>query len=179
MGAKGLARAKVDAEGGWVQSPLAKMIAPELRRAINARLGAQDGDLVLFQFGRESIVQTVLANLRIHLGKKLGLIPESGHAGQWKFLWVVNPPLFEYDDQKKTWVAAHHAFTRPHDDCIELLERDPGKVLCWRYDLVGTGLGLAADRYACTIRRFRRRCSAPLAFRTKTRGTNSGSCSTH
>jgi aspartyl-tRNA synthetase len=118
------------------------MIAPELRRAINARLEAQDGDLVLFQFGRESIVQTVLANLRIHLGKKLGLIPESGHAGQWKFLWVVNPPLFEYDDQKKTWVAAHHAFTRPHDDCIELLERDPGKVLCWRYDLVLNGFEL-------------------------------------
>jgi aspartyl-tRNA synthetase len=142
MGAKGLARAKVDAEGGWVQSPLAKMIAPGLRSAINARLEAQDGDLVLFQFGRESIVQTVLANLRIHLGKKLGLIPESGHAGQWKFLWVVNPPLFEYDDQKKTWVAAHHAFTRPHDDCIELLERDPGKVLCWRYDLVLNGFEL-------------------------------------
>jgi aspartyl-tRNA synthetase len=142
MGAKGLARAKVDAEGGWVQSPLAKMVAPELRRAINARVEAQDGDLVLFQFGRESIVQTVLANLRVHLGKKLGLIPESGHAGQWKFLWVVNPPLFEYDDQKKTWVAAHHAFTRPHDDCIELLERDPGKVLCWRYDLVLNGFEL-------------------------------------
>jgi aspartyl-tRNA synthetase len=142
MGAKGLARAKVDAEGGWVQSPLAKMITPELRRAINARLEANDGDLVLFQFGRQSIVQTAMANLRIHLGKKLGLIPESGHAGQWKFLWVVNPPLFEYDDQKKTWVAAHHAFTRPHDACVEMLDRDPGKVLCWRYDLVLNGFEL-------------------------------------
>jgi aspartyl-tRNA synthetase len=139
MGAKGLARAKIDADGGWVQSPLAKMITPELRRAVNARTGAKDGDLVFFQFGRESTVQTVMANLRLHLGKKLGLVPESGHGGQWNFLWVVNPPLFEYDDEKKNWVAAHHAFTRPHDDCVALLDKDPGKVLCWRYDLVLNG----------------------------------------
>jgi aspartyl-tRNA synthetase len=139
MGAKGLARAKVDGEGQWLQSPLAKMITPELRHAINARMGVGDGDLLLFQFGRESVVQTVMANLRIHLAKKLGLIPETGHGGEWKFLWVVNPPLFEYDDEKKTWVAAHHAFTRPHDDCVDLLDKDPGKVLCWRYDLVLNG----------------------------------------
>jgi aspartyl-tRNA synthetase len=80
-----------------------------------------------------------MANLRVHLAKKLGLIPESGHGGQWKFLWVVDPPLFEYDDNRKAWVAAHHAFTRPHDDCVGLLETDPGKVLCWRYDLVLNG----------------------------------------
>jgi aspartyl-tRNA synthetase len=139
MGAKGLARAKVDAEGNWVQSPLAKMITTELRVAINARVGAKDGDLVLFQFGREATVQTVMANLRVHLAKKLGLIPEAGHGGHWKFLWVVDPPLFEYDDDKKRWAAAHHAFTRPHDDCVGLLETDPGKVLCWRYDLVLNG----------------------------------------
>ncbi len=139
MGAKGLARAKIDAEGNWVQSPLAKMVTPDLRQAINAHVGAKDGDLVVFQFGRTSVVQTVMANLRLHLGKKLGLIPSSGHGGQWNFLWVVNPPLFEYDDDKKTWVAAHHAFTRPHDDCVDLLDSDPGKVLCWRYDLVLNG----------------------------------------
>jgi aspartyl-tRNA synthetase len=139
MGAKGLARAKIDASGNWVQSPLAKMITDDLRKDINAAVGAEDGDYVFFQFGRESAVHTVMANLRIHLAKKLGLIPESGHGGKWKFLWVVNPPLFEYDDDKKTWVAAHHAFTRPHDDCVDLLEKDPGKVLCWRYDLVLNG----------------------------------------
>ncbi|HEY6463425.1 MAG TPA: aspartate--tRNA ligase [Polyangiaceae bacterium] len=139
MGAKGLARAKVDPGGQWVQSPLAKTITPELREAINARAGARDGDLLLFQFGRESVVQTVLANLRLHLGKRLGLIPESGHGGKWNFLWVVNPPLFEYDDETKKWAAAHHAFTRPHDDCVDMLDEDPGKVLCWRYDLVLNG----------------------------------------
>ncbi|HZU84585.1 MAG TPA: aspartate--tRNA ligase [Polyangiaceae bacterium] len=139
MGAKGLARAKIDGEGNWVQSPLAKTATAELRRAVNARVGAADGDLVFFQFGREATVQTVMANLRLHLGKKLGLIPESGHGGKWNFLWVVDPPLFEYDDDRRTWVAAHHAFTRPHDDCVALLDKDPGKVLCWRYDLVLNG----------------------------------------
>jgi aspartyl-tRNA synthetase len=142
MGAKGLARARIDPDGGWVQSPLAKMISPELRRAVNARLDAREGDLVFFQFGRESTVQTVMANLRLHLGKKVGLIPESGHGGKWNFLWVVNPPLFEYDPDKKTWVAAHHAFTRPHDDSVALLDKDPGRVLCWRYDLVLNGVEL-------------------------------------
>ncbi|HEY2514857.1 MAG TPA: aspartate--tRNA ligase [Polyangiaceae bacterium] len=142
MGAKGLARAKVDAEGNWTQSPLAKTITPELRKAINARLEAQDGDLLLFQFGKESVVQTVMANLRLHLAKKSGLIPESGHGGRFNFLWVVNPPLFEYDDDRKGWVAAHHAFTRPHDECVEMLDTDPGKVLCYRYDLVLNGFEL-------------------------------------
>jgi aspartyl-tRNA synthetase len=139
MGSKGLARCKIDVEGNWLQSPLAKTITPELRAAINAACGAKDGDLVFFQFGRESTVQTVMANLRIHLGKKLGMIPEVGHGGRFEFLWVVNPPLFEYDDEKKTWAAAHHAFTRPHDDCVDMLDKDPGKVLCHRYDLVLNG----------------------------------------
>jgi aspartyl-tRNA synthetase len=142
MGAKGLARARVAEGGEWTQSPLAKTIATDLRQGINARCGAGEGDLLLFQFGRESVVQTVMANLRIHLGKRLGLIPESGHGGEWKLLWVVDPPLFEYDDEKKAWVAAHHAFTRPHDDHVHLLESDPGKVLCWRYDLVLNGFEL-------------------------------------
>jgi aspartyl-tRNA synthetase len=139
MGAKGLARAKVDAAGNWVQSPLSKTIRSELRTAINDLAGARDGDLLFFQFGRASMVQTVMANLRVHLAKKLGLVPDSGHDGKWSFLWVVDPPLFEYDEEAKGWVAAHHAFTRPHDDCIDMLETDPGKVRCWRYDLVLNG----------------------------------------
>lgn len=139
MGAKGLARAKVDGTGNWIQSPLAKTITPELRGALNSATGAEEGDLLFFQFGKESMVQTVMANLRLHLGKKLGMIPEVGHGGTFNFLWVVNPPLFEYDDEHKTWAAAHHAFTRPHDECVAMLETDPGKVLCYRYDLVLNG----------------------------------------
>ncbi len=139
MGAGGLGRAKVGETGEWTQSPFAKTINPALRQAINEAVGAKAGDLILFQFGRESMVQTVMANLRVHVAKKLGLIPEYGSGGQWKFLWVVNPPLFEYDEENKSWVAAHHAFTRPHDEDVEHLSTDPGRVKCYRYDVVLNG----------------------------------------
>ena len=143
MGAAGLARAKVGADGTWTQSPFAKSITPELCAAINRALGAQEGDLLIFQFGRTSLVHTVTANLRVLIAKKLGLIPEVGHGGNWNFLWVVDPPLFEYDEEHKRWAAAHHAFTRPHDEHVELIESDPGKVLCYRYDLVLNGFEIA------------------------------------
>ena len=143
MGASGLARAKVGPDGNWTQSPLAKTITPEACKAINAALGAKDGDLLLFQFGKASLVHTVMANLRVHIAKKIGLIPEVGHGNQWKFLWVVNPPLFEYDEDTKSWAAAHHAFTRPHDEHVDLIEKDPGKVNCYRYDLVLNGFEIA------------------------------------
>jgi aspartyl-tRNA synthetase len=138
-GARGLARAKMGESGEWTQSPLAKTISPSLRAAINEACGAKPGDLILFQFGKPSVVHTVMANLRVHIAKKLGLIPEVGSGGRWELLWVVDPPLFEYNEELRSWVAAHHAFTRPHDESIQYLEADPGKVLCYRYDLVLNG----------------------------------------
>ncbi len=139
MGAKGLARAKVADGGEWTQSPFAKTITPELRQAVNQACAAQPGDLLLFQFGKASVVHTVMANLRVHLAKRMGLIPEYGSGGQWRFLWVVDPPLFELDETTGQWAAAHHAFTRPRDQDLPFLESDPGKVYCWRYDLVLNG----------------------------------------
>jgi aspartyl-tRNA synthetase len=139
MGSRGLARAKVGEGGEWTQSPFAKTITPALRQAITQATGAAPGDLLLFQFGKESVVHTVMANLRLHLAKKQGLIPEYGSGGAWRFLWVVNPPLFEYDEESRQWAAAHHAFTRPHDDSLPFLETDPGKVYCYRYDCVLNG----------------------------------------
>ncbi|HVP59605.1 MAG TPA: aspartate--tRNA ligase [Myxococcaceae bacterium] len=138
-GARGLARAKVGEGGEWIQSPLAKTISPTLRAAINEACQAKPGDLIVFQFGRASLVHTVMANLRVHIAKKLGLIPEVGSGGRWEFLWVVDPPLFEYDEEKRTWAAAHHAFTRPHDEDVQYLRTDPGRVKCWRYDVVLNG----------------------------------------
>ncbi|MFO0684218.1 MAG: aspartate--tRNA ligase [Sandaracinus sp.] len=154
MGAKGLARAKIgpmsaDGTGGeWQQSPMAKTATKEFVAAVNAAVGAKEGDLVLFQFGAETLVHTVMANLRLHLGKKLGFIPQVGAksethpTGDWNFLWVVEPPLFERGEKPGEWVAAHHPFTRPHDGSLEHLEKDPGKVLCYRYDLVLNGVEL-------------------------------------
>jgi aspartyl-tRNA synthetase len=138
-GARGLARAKVGEGGEWTQSPLAKTISPALREELNRTVQAKPGDLILFQFGKATLVHTVMANLRVHLAKKLGLIPEVGSGGRWEFLWVVDPPLFEFDEEHGTWAAAHHAFTRPHDQDVPYLRSDPGRVKCYRYDVVLNG----------------------------------------
>ena len=143
MGAKGLAWAKVDETGGWASSPLNKIIAPEMRTAINEACGAKPGSTLFMQFGKPSLVQTVMANLRVHLGKKFGLIPEFGSGGKWDCFWVVDPPLFEYDEEEKKWAAAHHAFTHPRDEDLQYLESDPERVKCWRYDLVLNGYEIA------------------------------------
>jgi len=140
MGAGGLARAKVGEGGSWVQSPLSKTVTDSFRAAVNQATGAQEGALILFQFGKGELVHTVMANLRVYIAKKLGYIPESGTKdNDFNFLWIIDPPLFEYDDQAKRWAAAHHPFTRPLDACVDLIEKDPGKVLCYRYDLVLNG----------------------------------------
>ena len=139
MGGLGLARAKVGENGTWTQSPFAKNITDALREGINKALSVQPGDIVCLQFGPTEKVHTIMANLRLYLGKKLGLIPESGSAGRFELLWITDPPLFEWDETSKRWAAAHHPFTRPHDACLSQLESDPGKVLCHRYDVVLNG----------------------------------------
>ena len=138
-GFRGLARAKVAEDGTWTQSPLAKSVTPAFRKLVNEACGAKTGDIVCFQFGRTAIVETVMAKLRVDVAKKIGLIPEVGHGGKWKFTWVVNPPLFEHDEETGRWAAAHHAFTRPVDEHVELLSTDPARVNCYRYDLVLNG----------------------------------------
>jgi aspartyl-tRNA synthetase len=139
MGALGLARVKLDNDGKWTQGPFAKTASPEFQQAVNAQCGAKPGDIILMMSGKEAQVHTVMANLRLFLGKRLGLIPEVGHGGRFEFLWVVNPPLFEFDEEQGKWAAAHHAFTRPHDADVEHLTSDPARVKCWRYDVVLNG----------------------------------------
>ncbi len=137
-GFKGLARAKLADGGAWTQSPLTKSVTDAFRLAVNAKLGVQDGDILCFQFGTTDVVNAALSKLRIDVAKKTGVIPESGHGGKWELLWVVNPPLFEQNEDG-SWAAAHHAFTRPIDEHLELLSTDPARVLCYRYDLVLNG----------------------------------------
>jgi len=127
-------------------------------------------------------VHTVLANLRLYLGKRLGLIPEYGtrdpkQPDSWKFLWVVDPPLFEYDEEHKRWVAAHHAFTRPHDESIQYLEKDPGKVLCYRYDLVLNGFEVAGGSIRLHDPAVQERVFAAMASPPRKRSRSSGSSS--
>jgi aspartyl-tRNA synthetase len=140
MGAGGLARAKIGEDGqSWTQSPLAKNVTDGMRLAINQAVGAKAGDILCLQFGKTERVHTIMANLRVYIAKRMGLIPETGSGGKFELLWITDPPLFEYDDTSKRWAAAHHPFTRPHDACVDLLEKDPGNVLCYRYDVVLNG----------------------------------------
>jgi aspartyl-tRNA synthetase len=137
-GFQGLARAKIAADGSWTQSPFAKHARPEFREALNALCGAKEGDIICFQIGKRGVVNSALAKLRLDVGRRMNLIPDSGHGGQWKFLWVVHPPLFEQADDGR-WVPAHHAFTRPVDEDLPYLDSDPARVNCYRYDLVLNG----------------------------------------
>jgi aspartyl-tRNA synthetase len=135
VGAQGLGRAKVGADGEWSQSPYAKTITEDLRRAINELCGAKDGDLILFQFGPPKLVHMVLNHLRLVLGKKLELIPQN----KWAILWVVDFPLFEHDEKTGVYVAAHHPFTSPRPEDVERLTSDPGACKARAYDLVLNG----------------------------------------
>jgi aspartyl-tRNA synthetase len=139
FGARGLARAKVADGGEWTQSPLAKNITPEARAAVNAAFGATPGDYLFFQFGRAKLVNAVLGGLRLHLGNKLGLVPKN----HWNFCWVTEFPLFDHDEEKKQYVAAHHPFTAPREADVPLLESDPGRVKARAYDLVINGNEIA------------------------------------
>jgi aspartyl-tRNA synthetase len=163
MGAKGLGRAKVGEGGAWTQSPFGKQITDAFREAANAELGVQEGDVILLMFGEEAMVHTAMANLRVHLGKKLGLIPDSGNDDRFELLWVVDPPLFERGEEGG-WVAAHHPFTRPHDASVDLIESDPGKALCYRYDLVLNGVEIAGGSIRLHDSAVQRRVFAALGL---------------
>jgi len=140
-GAKGLAYIKVNdrttgREG--LQSPILKFLPDDVIEAILARTGAATGDLVFFGADKAKIVNEALGALRIKLGHDRGLV-ERG----WKLLWVVDFPMFEWDDKDQRWLALHHPFTAPSVDDIAALESDPGNCLSRAYDLVlnGTELG--------------------------------------
>jgi aspartyl-tRNA synthetase len=133
-GAQGLAWIKI-LEPEW-QSPLAKFLSPEERREIAKIAGAAVGDIVFFVAGEGPIVHEALANLRLRLGERFGLIPPEGYA----LAWVVDFPLLEYDPQEKRYVAVHHPFTAPLEEDLALLEREPLKVRSKAYDLVLNGV---------------------------------------
>lgn len=136
-GAKGLAYIKVNelAKGiEGLQSPILKFLPEAVVTAVLQRCGAQDGDVVFFGADRAKIVNDALGALRVKIGH------ERGHAvKEWKPLWVVDFPMFEYDDAAQRWVALHHPFTAPMPGHEDLLQSDPGKALSRAYDLVLNG----------------------------------------
>jgi len=139
-GAKGLAYIKVnDRDAGMegLQSPILKFIPDDVVEKVLNKVGAETGDLVFFGADKTSIVNESLGALRVKLGLEQGLI-----TGKWKPVWVVDFPMFDWDEGGKRWNAIHHPFTAPSCS-IEELQADPGKALSQAYDLVlnGTELG--------------------------------------
>ncbi|WP_308634708.1 aspartate--tRNA ligase [Paenibacillus silvisoli] len=132
-GGKGLAWVTVK-EGEW-RGPIVKFFKPEEIAAMTERLGVEEGDLLLFSADKKKVVADVLGNLRLKIGKQLGLIDDS----KFKLEWVVDFPLLGYDEEAKRYVAEHHPFTRPHDDDIALFESNPGAIRAQAYDLVLNG----------------------------------------
>ena len=137
LGAKGLVWVKVG-DGGAIDSPVAKFLADEEVGALLGRMGATPGDLVLVVADDRRLVQRVLGELRLDLGRP----PVS--EGPYRFLWVVEFPLFEGIDDHGLPIPAHHAFTMPHPDDLDLLETDPLAVRSQSYDLVLNGWELGS-----------------------------------
>ncbi|MCA9684394.1 MAG: aspartate--tRNA ligase, partial [Myxococcales bacterium] len=133
-GAKGLAWARVEEGGTWTGGS-AKFIAPELQKQISARAGAEPGSLLLFIADEFHTTHTVLNAIRLRLRDELELLPEGK---LWNFLWVTDFPMFEKAADGR-WVSAHHPFTSPRDEHVDLLISDPGKVRAKAYDMVLNG----------------------------------------
>jgi aspartyl-tRNA synthetase len=137
-GAKGLAYIKVNDAGkpneDGLQSPIVKFLPADVLKAIVERTAAQSGDLIFFVADREKVVNDALGTLRAKIGHDRGLV-ETG----WKPLWVVDFPMFEYDEAKKSWAARHHPFTAPKDGHEELFTQKPGEAIAKAYDVVLNG----------------------------------------
>ncbi|BDG31241.1 aspartate--tRNA ligase [Parageobacillus thermoglucosidasius] len=135
-GAKGLAWLKVE-EGG-LKGPIAKFFTEEERSGLIETLMAEDGDLLLFVADRKEVVADALGALRLKLGKDLNLIDET----KFNFLWIIDWPLLEYDEEDGRYYAAHHPFTMPVREDLPQLETSPEKVRAQAYDLVLNGYEL-------------------------------------
>ena len=139
-GAKGMAWITMSPEGP--KSPIAKFFEPQQLQAMLQVADAQEGDLIMFVADKPAIVAAALGNLRLEMGKRLNLIDENKLA----FLWVVEFPMFEYDEEEKRYVAMHHPFTSPRDEDLYLLDQAGADLTTMRakaYDIVlnGTEIG--------------------------------------
>ncbi|MGV3263037.1 aspartate--tRNA ligase [Cytobacillus pseudoceanisediminis] len=135
-GAKGLAWLKAEEDG--LKGPIAKFVTEDEQKAFYAALSVEPGDLLLFVADKKNVVADALGALRLKLGKELDLIEQS----KFNFLWVTDWPLLEYDEEEGRYYAAHHPFTMPAREDLDLLDKDPAQVRAQAYDLVLNGYEL-------------------------------------
>lgn len=144
-GAKGLAYIKVNdvtnlsnGENSGLQSPIVKFLSESSLQEIIKRTGAQNGDIIFFGADKAKVVNEAIGALRIKIGKEHGA--ENGYfVDEWKPLWVVDFPMFEYDEENDRWAAMHHPFTSPKPGHEDLMESDPENCLARAYDMVLNG----------------------------------------
>lgn len=135
IGAKGLVYVKLNKDGS-VKSTVDKFYSEDDLKKWAEKMGAEQGDLLLVLSGDTHPTRSALNELRLEMGKRLGLRDKN----KFSFLWVVDFPLLEYSEEEKRWFAMHHPFTSPHPDDIALLDTDPGAVRAQAYDLVINGV---------------------------------------
>ncbi|MBR2913100.1 MAG: aspartate--tRNA ligase [Oscillospiraceae bacterium] len=144
IGAKGLAFIR------WADEQptcaFSKFFSEEEMQNILNTIGCEKGDVALFIADKNSVTLPVLGALRLHVAKKLEIIPED----KLNFLWITQFPFFEWDEDSQTWLAMHHPFTMPEDECLPYLESDPGKVTAKAYDLVLNGVELCSGSIRIT-----------------------------
>ena len=144
IGAKGLAYIR------WADEKpncsFAKFMSEEELTALLHTLGCQQGDVVLIVADKDRVVLPVLGQLRLTLGKQLGLIPE----GKYNFLWITEFPFFEWDEESQSWLAMHHPFTMPLEECLPYIDSDPGSVRAQAYDMVVNGVELLSGSIRIT-----------------------------
>ncbi len=135
--AKGMAWIAVGEDG--LRSSITKFFSEDEMKSLLAHTGAQPGDLICFVADSNQVVYDALGALRVEIAGRLDILDKN----EFKFLWVTEFPLLEYEEEEKRWVAKHHPFTSPMDEDMEYLESDPGRVRAKAYDIVlnGTELG--------------------------------------
>ena len=138
FGAKGLAYVAIQ-EDGTIKSSFAKFMSEEEMAALVKAMDGENGDLLLFAADKNKVVWDVLGNLRLEIARQLEILDK----GDYKFLWVTEFPLLEWNDEQERYQAMHHPFTMPMEEDLEYLDTDPGRVRAKAYDIVlnGTELG--------------------------------------
>lgn len=143
IGAKGLAFIR------WVDDEpscgFAKFLNDGVLESILERCGAEKGDVILIIADKNKVTLPVLGALRLMVAKQLDIIPDV-----YNFLWITEFPFFEYDEESNSWLAMHHPFTMPLDECIQYLDSDPSKVIAKAYDLVLNGTELSSGSIRIT-----------------------------
>ena len=146
IGAKGLAWVRMN-EDGTFSSSFAKFLTEEEMAAVLKAAGAEAGDVVIIVGDtKNSLVLSVLGSLRQIVAKKLGIIPE----GVYNLLWITEFPFFDWDEDAQQFVAMHHPFTSPMDECLDYLETDKASVRAKAYDLVLNGVELCSGSIRIT-----------------------------